>query len=82
MITLAGIQFRDAEIEKLFFTEDKKFLVTYKTIYQICYSKNSGWHTLKLYTKNGKLPLLQKGRFMITKADVVNSLAGSKLVVD
>ena len=67
---------------KAFFEEDKKFIVTFRSVYQIYYSKNAGFSSKRIYYQVKGLPLTKKGRFYIQQADFVNSLVERDLVVD
>lgn len=82
MVKLGNVEFEKEEIMKYFFEEDKKFIVQYRSVYQIFYSKNAGFSAIKAYYYNGNLPLTKKGRFFIWKAEDVNRLLGVEKFVD
>ena len=44
------------------------FMVVGRFIYQLMFSKNVGWHGLKLYQERGTLPLMSRGRFLLTNS--------------
>ena len=84
IIKLNGIEFYKKELENLYFNEGKKFIIKYKTIYQLKYSENGGFSTLKIYQNNNKndLGYTRRGRFIVSKADLVNRLLERELVTD
>lgn len=64
------------DIEKAY--NDKKYIVTYKSVYQPFYSINAGYYMQKVYTSNDKLTLM--GRFFHMTGEAVNHLIGIKLL--
>lgn len=65
------------------YNENKKYLVKGRTIYQVCYSENAGWYTIRLWCKApGGVPLVHPGHYIMAGAKLVNQLAGFPLVVD
>lgn len=84
---LCNIEFTQKEydeIENKFFNQHLKFLVKYKTIYQIHYSNMAGLYGIQIYKKpkNEKLGFTKRGRFIITNANQVNDLMEREFVVD
>jgi len=57
---------------------NKKYIVTYKSVYQPFYSVNAGYYAQKVYTGKDKLTLA--GRFFHMTGDAVNHLIGIKLL--
>lgn len=80
MKKLAGIEFNEKEYEEIknnYFNTNKKYIIKYNTIYEIKYGENVGLYTLEIYKKyprKNEVPLMKKGRFIITSGDHVNSL--------
>ena len=83
-IKLAGITFTNSEAEELRtkFINNEKFIIKYKSIYQIFINSDNNLYTQLIYKlpKNEKLGYTLKGRFIITDSNFTNSLAGFKLV--
>jgi len=83
-IKLAGIAFTNSEVEELRtkFINDEKFIIKYKSIYQIFINSDNTLYTQLIYTlpKNEKLGYTLKGRFIIADPNFTNILAGFKLV--
>lgn len=82
---LAGIKFSNEEyenIKKRFFNSDEKYIIRYKTIYQLFYSENVGLYSQKIYYKgkSESLGLTRKGRHVFTNAKYINDLLGFKLL--
>jgi hypothetical protein len=82
MIKLGNVKFEENEIKRLFFEEGKKFLIQFRSVYQINYSTNAGFSTTKIYNEYGTLPLTKRGRYFVGNANFVNNLVGRQLVVD
>ncbi|MCK9319728.1 hypothetical protein [Methanoculleus sp.] len=84
MNKLAGINFTDKEMEEIKenFSKGDKFIVRYKTVYQIFYSQNAGLYAHSIYTlyNDNAIGYTKKGRFVITNANFVNRLIGFELL--
>jgi len=81
MIKLGNVEFNENELQELY-ANGKKFIVQFRAIYQVFYSKNMGFYANKIYNEYGKLPLTKKGRYFMGNAKFVNDLLGKELVVD
>lgn len=80
MLMLAGIQFREKEIEQAF-TSGKRFIVKWKTIWKICYSQaQKSYYAIKVHTS--KDSYICKGRFYIVNARMANEMIGSEIFID
>ena len=60
---------------------NKNYLITYNNIYEVRYSKNAGFNCIKIYTNTKPLPLMRRGRYLLTTAKHINSIVGKELVV-
>ena len=77
MRKLANIEFTEKEFEELkelYFNTDKKYIVKYNTIYQLHYGENTDLYAMEIYKNYSKLPLMKKGRYIITNAKHINEL--------
>ena len=94
IIKIAGIEFTKEEIKKLkeeYFDKNKKYIVKYKTIYELVYHEprfdknNEGYfgarEVYKKYDKNA-VGYTKRGRFVIWDAKSVNELIGRKFFVE
>lgn len=64
-------------IEKAY--NDKKYIVSYKTVYQPFYSVNAGFYAMPVYREtSGNMTLA--GRYFHMTGDAVNHLIGHKLL--
>lgn len=80
MLTLAGIPFKENEIE-LAFASGKRFIVKWKTIWQICYSQaQRRYYSIKVLASEDSY--VCKGRFYIVNAEKVNEMIGSEIFID
>ena len=66
------------DIEKAY--ENKKYIVTYKSVYQPFYSVNAGYYANKVYTSKGNMT--RAGRFFHMTGKEVNHLIGIELLND
>lgn len=84
IIKLRGIEFTREELENAYFKENKKYIIKYKTIYQLMYGENVGFHTLEVYKNYNKKDIgyTRRGRYIMSKADLVNRLIGKELFLD
>ena len=56
-----------------------KYLVTYKTVYQIHFSQAQGWHyATPVYSST--VPLAKRGRFHLLTGKEINTLIGHDLL--
>ncbi len=62
--------------------ESKKYIVSYRSIYQPFYSVNAGYYAQEVYRSTGPVPLVGRGRFMHATAARVNSLIGIELLAE
>lgn len=76
---IGNIELYGCDCQKLI-EEKRIFLITYKTIYQLCYSVNAGYYGIKLYYQNDA-PFTKRGRFFAYTADDANRLLGHDLFV-
>lgn len=77
-LTLAGIEFRPAEIQSAI-DDGKEWLAKGRTLYLVGYSKNAGFSARPVYKERGSLPLVSRGRFALLNASAANSLVGFEL---
>lgn len=84
IIKLCGIEFTKEELEQAYFEDDRKFIIKFNTIYQLLYSKNYGFHVLEVYADHNKTKIgfVKRGRFILSKANLVNELIGKELFFD
>lgn len=84
MRKIAGIDFTNKEVKELenkYFNSNDKYIIKYNTIYQLRYSKNIGLYSLEIYTNyKSKLPLIKRGRFIVTNAKHINDLLEFELL--
>lgn len=66
-------------IEKAY--HDKKYIVTYRTVYQPHYSVNAGYYAMPVYTSQTE-KLTRAGRFFHFTGDQVNKLIGFNLLLN
>lgn len=78
---LGRIEIEKEELENKLL-EGKKYLITYNNIYEVRYSKNASFNCLKIYTNYKPLPLMGRGRYLLTTAKHINDLVERKLVED
>jgi len=94
IIKIAGIEFTSEEmkkVEKEYFENNKKYIIRFKTIYELVYNEprfdklNKGYfgarEVYKL-SKNDKIGFTKKGRYIIGDAKRVNELIGNKVFVE
>ena len=62
--------------------ENKKYIVSYRSIYQPFYSVNAGYYAQEVYRSSDPAPLVGRGRFIHATAARVNSLIGIKLLAE
>lgn len=91
---IAGIEFTQEdikELEKKYFEENKKYIVKYKTIYELAYHEprfdklNEGYFGAREVYKNydkKSVGYTKKGRFFIMNAKSVNELIGREFFVE
>lgn len=80
MLTLAGIQFKEKEIEQAF-AKRTCFIVKWKTIWKICYSQaQRQYYAIKVYTSEDSY--VSKGRFYFVNASRANEMIGSEILID
>lgn len=82
---LANIKFtikEYEEIKKEFFNSNKRYIIKYKTIYQLFFSPNAGLYSQKIYTNETMKDMgyTRKGRFVIVDGELVNKLVGFELL--
>ena len=78
------------KFKNLEYTEDnlikiivnKKYLIKYKSIYQVNYSTNTGFQFLLIYKSNSRIPLTKRGEHIFADAKQVNGLLGIDLLVE
>ena len=69
IIKLGTVDFFENEIMDLYFNQDKKFITTFRKIYQVHYSNNMGFYASLIYTQEkNKLPLMKKRSFYDNKS--------------
>jgi hypothetical protein len=78
IIQIGSAELTNAEIESAV-AAGKEFLATCRTIYQMQFPKNAGWHGLKLYTERGALPIMQRGRFMFLTGTAASKLSSGAI---
>ena len=77
-IKVAGTYLHPAELEWLY--NRKQYIVKYRSIYQINYSRNYRGHYYALLIYKAENALTQRGRFEYYSAAEVNNLLGFKLL--
>lgn len=60
---------------------DKKYIVTYRTVYQPHYSVNAGYYATPVYTSQAE-NLTRAGRYFHFTGDQVNKLIGFNLLLN
>ena len=65
------------DIEKAY--HDKKYIMTYKTVYQPYYSVNAGYYATPVYTSQAGA-LTRSGRFFHLTGEQVNHIIGFNLL--
>lgn len=69
IIKLGNVEFYKDDIEDFYFNQDKKFITTFRKIYQVHYSNNMGFYASLIYTQEkNKLPLMKKRSFYDNKS--------------
>lgn len=68
-------------MDKHYFDNGEKFIIAYRSVYQVFWSRNAGWYTQKIgyFPKdNGKhyVPLTLRGYHVWGNADYVNRIVG------
>ena len=81
MYKLQGIGFTENDLKRLYV--NNKYIIKYRKVYQINYSKNAGYYLQLIYKqpKNEYLPLTKRGRHLALKANELNDLVGFELVI-
>ena len=80
MLTLAGIQFKEPEIERAF-VGGTRFIVKWKTIWKICYSQaQRRYYAIKVHTSQDSY--VSRGRFYIVNASRANEMIGAEIFID
>ena len=77
-IKVAGTYLHPAELEWLY--NKKQYIVKYRSIYQIDYSRNYRGHYYARLIYKAENALTQRGRFKYYSAAEVNNLLGFKLL--
>jgi hypothetical protein len=77
-VTLAGIEFRAAEIQEAI-DDGNEWLAKGRALYFVSHSANAGFSARQVYKERGNLPLVAKGRFLLMTAGEANSLVGFEL---
>ncbi len=77
-VTLAGIEFRPAEIRAAI-DDGREWIAKGRTLYLVGYSENAGFSARPVYKERGSLPLVSRGRFALLDAASANSLVGFEL---
>jgi hypothetical protein len=85
-INLIGgkIELTDNECEKLY-NHGEIFIIAYRTIWQLRYSRNAGWYGQKVYYHDKRYnysPLTKAGRFVAYNGKMANDLIGRKLFIE
>lgn len=80
MYKLKGMEFTENDLKCLYV--NNKYIIKYREVYQINYSKNAGYYLQLIYKqpKNEYLPLTKRGRHLALNANEVNNLVGFELV--
>ena len=79
IIKIGNIELTEEEAERLY-TAGKVYLITYRKIYILEYSKNAGYHGRVLYIRSTNCePFTKKGRFYAYTAAQTNHLIGFNL---
>ena len=79
-----NIEISDEEyknLKNLILNSENKFLVKYKNVYQIDYSKNTDLSVRLVYRSKERVPLTQKGYWIILTAKEVNELIEKEIFV-
>lgn len=79
-IKFKGLEYTEDNLIKIIV--NKKYLIKYKSIYQISYSTNAGFQFLLIYKNNSRIPLTKRGRHIFADAKQVNELLGISLLVE
>lgn len=77
-LTLAGIEFRPAEIQSAL-DDGREWLAKGRTLYLVSHSENAGFSARPVYKERGSLPLVSRGRFSLLNSAAANSLVGFNL---
>jgi len=74
------IELSESECENLY-RHGEVYIIAYRTIWQLKYSKNAGWYGQKVYyhDKCNYVPLTRPGRFVAYNAKMTNDLIGKEL---
>ena len=78
---IGSVKLTNEEVKKLL-DKDYLYIVAYRKVYQLTYSKNAGFGGLLIYTqeKSETLPLTKRGRFVAMNSKQLNDLLGFELV--
>ena len=80
ILTLAGVQFKESEIEQAF-VRGTRFIVKWKTIWKICYSQaQRRYYAIKVHTSQDSY--VSRGRFYIVNASRANEMIGAEIFTD
>ena len=75
LVKIGSAELTEESVKALY--EDKKYICTYKGVYQLFYSKNTGYYgKLVIYSKN----LAKRGRFYALSAREVNNVLGKEIL--
>ncbi len=81
IIKLAGIKHTFEEVKKEYFNNNNKYIINYKTIYQVFYSQNAGFYAQQIYYNNkNEVGYTLKGRFIWADEKFTNRLVGFELL--
>lgn len=80
MYKLKGIEFTEDELKSLYI--NNKYIIKYREVYQINYSKNASYSLQLIWKqpKNEYLPLTKRDRHLALKANELNDLVNFELV--
>ena len=79
---VANIQYTFKELKNKFFDENYKYIVKYKSIFQVFYSVNAGFYANEVYYnhKNNDCGYTLKGRHIWSDESFINKLVGFELL--
>lgn len=80
-VKIGNVELTDNEALKLY--KEHRYIVTYKSVYQLFYSQNvGGVYGNKIYYHYNTLPLTKRGRFYAMTAREVNKLIGHEILIE
>lgn len=70
----ANITYHKSELEDIYFNKNKKYLIAFKTVYELGYSENAGYSCKKMHYLDDRQGWTSRGRHEFVTAKRLNEV--------